>query len=153
MYHVNYGLPYIVLRYANVYGPRQDPHGEAGVVAIFTGQMLSGGQVVINGDGEQQRDYIHVRDCAMANLNATRKNIETGIYNLGAGVGTSVNEIYRLLKNITGYSINAIHAPAKLGETRHIFLDAAKAKKLLGWTPTIALEQGLVDVVDYFRAN
>jgi UDP-glucose 4-epimerase len=146
-------MSYVVLRYANVFGPRQDPQGEAGVVAIFTGQMLSGEQVFINGDGEQLRDYIHVRDCATANMIATRENVETGIYNLGSGIGTSVNEIYRLLKKTTGYSLNAIHAPAKLGETRHIFLDATKAKKYIGWTPTIALDQGLVDVVDYFRAN
>jgi len=153
MYHVNYNLPYIVLRYANVYGPRQDPHGEAGVVAIFTGQMLSSTQVAINGDGEQLRDYIHVRDCARANLIATKEDIETGIYNLGSGVGKTVNEIYRLLKNITDYSLDAVHASAKLGETRHIYLDATKARNSLGWTPMISLEQGLVEVVDYIRAN
>jgi UDP-glucose 4-epimerase len=153
IYQVNYGLPYIVLRYANVYGPRQNPHGEAGVVAIFTGQMLSDEQVVINGDGDQQRDYVHVHDCARANLYTTRENVETGIYNIGCGIGTSVNEIYSLLKKITGYSHDAVHAPAKLGETRNIFLDATKAKNHLGWTPMIALDQGLAEVVDYFRAN
>jgi UDP-glucose 4-epimerase len=153
MYHVNYGLPYVVLRYANVYGPRQDPHGEAGVIAIFSGQMISGEQVVINGDGEQLRDYIHVRDCALVNIVATKENVETGVYNIGSGIGTSVNEIYRLLKNISGYSLNAVHAPAKLGETRHIYLDAKKAKNYLGWTPMITLDQGLLDVVEYFRVN
>lgn len=150
MYHVNYGLPYIVLRYANVYGPRQDPHGEAGVVAIFTGQMLSNKQVVINGDGEQLRDYIHVNDCARANLLATREELEDGSYNLGSGVGTSVNQIFSLLKEITGYPLEAIHGSAKLGETRNIFLDATKAKQCLDWTPNITLEQGLHDVVHYF---
>ena len=153
MYHLNYGLQYIVLRYANVYGPRQDPLGEAGVVAIFTGHMLSGGQVVINGDGEQKRDYVNVRDCAAANFLAVEGKIENGIYNLGTGIGSSVNEIYHLLKKITGYSMDAIHGPAKLGETRHIFLDATKAKNFLHWTPTISLEQGLSELVEYFRAN
>jgi UDP-glucose 4-epimerase len=153
MYHINYGLPYTVLRYANVYGPRQDPQGEAGVVAIFTGRMLSGQQIVINGDGEQQRDYISVRDCARANLVVTEGNVKEGIYNIGTGTGTSVNEIYHLLKKITGYTLDPIHAPAKLGETRHIYLDATKAKNNLGWTPTIALEQGLIEVVDYFQAD
>jgi UDP-glucose 4-epimerase len=153
MYHVNYDLPYIVLRYANVYGPRQDPHGEAGVVAIFTGQMLSGEQVVINGDGEQLRDYIHVRDCAGANLIATQDDIENGIYNVGSSIGTSVNQIYSSLKGITGYSLDPVHAQAKLGETRNIYLDATKARNYLGWKPMISLDQGLVDVVDYFQAN
>lgn len=153
MYHVNYSLPYLVLRYANVYGPRQDPHGEAGVVAIFSEQMLLGEQVVINGDGEQQRDYVHVSDCCRANLLAARNEVETGIYNLGTGIGTSVNEIYHQLKQITGYSLDAIHGPAKLGETRNIYLDATRAEKYLGWTPTISLHEGLTGVVDYFRKS
>jgi UDP-glucose 4-epimerase len=153
MYHMNYGLPYIVLRYANVYGPRQDPKSKAGVVAIFIKQMLSGEQIIINGDGEQQRDYIHVRDCARANLIVIKEQVENSIYNLGSGIGISVNEIYCLLRKITGYSLDAIHAPASLGETRNIYLDSIKAKIDLGWTPTISLEQGLVEFVDYYRTN
>jgi UDP-glucose 4-epimerase len=149
MYYVNYGLPYVVLRYANIYGPRQDPLGEAGVIAIFTNQMLSNKQVVINGDGEQLRDYIHVHDCA--NLIAIEDETETGIYNLGSGLGTSVNEIFRLLKEKAGSSLEPVHGPAKLGETRNIYLDATKAKNSMNWIPTISLDQGMVDVVEYFR--
>jgi UDP-glucose 4-epimerase len=152
LYHTNYGLDYTVLRYPNVYGPRQDPNGEAGVVAIFTGQMLAGEQVVINGDGEQVRDFVFVGDCARANLIALDAG-RTGIYNLGSGRGTSVNDIYRALKGLTGYAREAIHAPAKLGETRAIYLDAGKARRELGWEPTVSLEDGLRKTVEYFRSS
>ena len=151
MYQQNYGLDYIVLRYPNVYGPRQDPHGEAGVVAIFTGQMLAGGQVVINGDGEQQRDFVYVEDCAQANLMAMTSQNANQIYNLGYGRGTTVNEIFTTLKKITGYQPHAIHGPAKVGETRQIYLDATKAQKELGWKPTVDLEEGLQRTADYFK--
>lgn len=151
MYRVNYGLDYAVLRYPNVYGPRQDPNGEAGVIAIFTGQMLADEQVVINGDGEQVRDFVYVEDCARANLLALTMG-QSGIYNLGSGRGTSVNDIYRTLKARTGYGRHAIHAPAKLGETRAIFLKAERARDEFGWTPVVALEEGLARTVDYFRS-
>ena len=151
MYQQNYGLDYIVLRYPNVYGPRQDPHGEAGVVAIFTGQMLAGGQVVINGDGEQQRDFVYVEDCAQANLMAMTSQNANQIYNLGYGQGTTVNEIFTTLKNITGYQLAATHGAAKVGETRQIYLDATKAQKELGWKPTVDLEEGLQRTADYFK--
>jgi len=151
MYQQNYGLDYIVLRYPNVYGPRQDPHGEAGVVAIFTGQMLAGGQVVINGDGEQQRDFVYVEDCAQANLMAMTSQNANQIYNLGYGRGTTVNEIFTTLKNITGYQLAATHGAAKVGETRQIYLDATKAQKELGWKPTVDLEEGLQRTADYFK--
>src|SRR3972149_405574 len=151
MYHQNYDLDYIVLRYPNVYGPRQDPHGEAGVVAIFTGQMLAGGQVVINGDGEQQRDFVYVEDCARANLIAMTNQNANQIYNLGYGRGATVNEIFTTLKNITGYQLAATHGAAKGGETRQIYLDATKAQKELGWKPTVDLEEGLQRTADYFK--
>jgi UDP-glucose 4-epimerase len=151
MYHENYGLEYVVLRYPNVYGPRQDPHGEAGVVAIFSGQMLHGAPVVINGDGEQQRDFVYVGDCAQANLLAmTTPNANT-IYNLGYGHGTSINEIYEYLKTITDYSVQVSYGPAKLGETRYIYLNASKAQKLLGWKPRVDLEAGLRRTVEFFQ--
>ncbi len=153
MYHVNYGLKYTVLRYPNVYGPRQDPHGEAGVVAIFSGQMLAGDQVVINGDGEQTRDYVYVGDCARANLNVTDNNSAIGIYNIGSGNGTSVNEIFDHLRDITGYKLAPVFGPAKVGETRFIYLIADKAEKELGWTPTVSLEDGLSKTVDYFKVK
>jgi UDP-glucose 4-epimerase len=151
LYSINYGLDYNVIRYPNVYGPRQDPLGEAGVVAIFMGQMLSGEQVIINGDGEQTRDYVYVEDCAHANLLLLEAQGSRGIYNLGSGVGTSVNEIFHHLREITGYSLEPVHGPAKVGETRHIYLDATKARDDLGWTPRWSLEEGLLETVDYFE--
>ena len=151
MYHVNYGLNYTVLRYPNVYGPRQDPHGEAGVVAIFTGKMLAGEPVTINGDGEQTRDFVYVGDCAHANYLAVTVNHKPGIYNIGWGRPTSVNDIFNTLAKITAFPHKASFGPAKVGETRHIYLDAAKARKELGWSPTLALEEGLERTVAYFR--
>ena len=151
MYHFNYGLKYTVLRYPNVFGPRQDPHGEAGVVAIFTGKMMAGEQVVINGDGEQTRDYVYVGDCARANLLAATVEHQPGIYNIGWGLPTSVNDITIALAKVTGYALPAQYGPAKVGETRHIYLNASKAKKDLGWTPTISLEAGLEKTVEYFK--
>ena len=151
MYKVNYGLDYSVLRYPNVYGPRQDPHGEAGVVAIFTGQMLRNDQVVINGDGEQERDFVYVGDCARANLMAIQASQGLGIINLGSGRGTTVNEIFENLRGITDYGREARHGPAKVGETRKIYLDASKAQRELGWQPTTELEEGLKNTVEYFR--
>src|SRR3989304_8049137 len=153
MYQQNYGLDYIVLRYPNVYGPRQDPHGEAGVGALFTGQMLAGGQVVINGDGEQQRDFVYVEDCARANLIAMTNQNANLIYNLGYGRGTTVNEIFTTLKTITSYQLPAIHGPTKVGETRQIYLDASKAQKELGWKPAVDLEEGLQRTADYFKSR
>jgi len=152
LYHVNYGLKYTVLRYPNVFGPRQDPHGEAGVVAIFTGQMLTGQPVVINGDGEQLRDYVYVGDCARANLLALSTPHGGVIYNLGSGQGTSVNQIFAALKQITGYDRQPTYGPAKLGETRRIYLDARKAQRELGWEPQVNLESGLEQCVRYSHA-
>jgi UDP-glucose 4-epimerase len=147
MYRVNYGLEYTVLRYPNVYGPRQDPKGEAGVIAIFIGKMLANEPVVINGDGEQQRDFVHVSECANANFLAL--NAPSGIYNLGSGYGVSVNQIFAALRKITGYPRDAIHGPAKLGETRVIYLDATLAFKEMGWKPVIDLEEGLRRTLEY----
>lgn len=151
MYHVNYGLKYTVLRYPNVFGPRQDPHGEAGVVAIFTGKMLAGEPVTINGDGEQTRDFVYVGDCAFANYLAVTVEHQPGIYNLGWGRPTSVNEIFATLAKVTGYPIPVAYGLAKVGETRHIYLDASKAGKDLSWTPTLNLEEGLAKTVEYFK--
>jgi UDP-glucose 4-epimerase len=150
VFNANYDLDYSVIRYPNVYGPRQDPHGEAGVVAIFTGQMLRGEQVTINGSGEQVRDYVFVTDCARVNLMLLNQGSRR-VYNLGSGIGTSVNEIFQQLKDITGYTNQAVFGPAKAGETFKIFLNAKRAEKELGWRPTILLEEGLQRTVDYFN--
>jgi len=147
MYRVNYGLEYTVLRYPNVYGPRQDPKGEAGVIAIFIGKMLAKEPVIINGDGEQQRDFVHVSECAYANYLALQA--PSGIYNLGSGYGVSVNQIFDALRKITGYPHDAQHGPAKLGETRTIYLDASLALKAMGWKPEITLEDGLRQTLEY----
>ncbi len=153
MYNVNYGLNYTVLRYPNVYGPRQDPHGEAGVVAIFTGKMLAGEPVVIYGDGEQTRDFVYVGDCAYANYLAMTVDHKPGIYNIGWGRPTSVNDIFNTLAKVTQFPHAAAFDSAKVGETRHIYLDATKAKNELGWSPTLSLEEGLKKTVDYFKVS
>ncbi len=152
LYHANYGLDYVVLRYPNVYGPRQDPFGEAGVIAIFTQRMLQGKEVVINGDGTQQRDFLYVGDVAQANILALHRG-DNGIYNLGTGVPVDVNTIYRKLKDLTGYPLEATYGPPKKGEVYRIYLDASKARAALGWEPKVSLEEGLQITVDYFREN
>jgi len=149
LYRQNYDLRYLIFRYANVYGPRQDPNGEAGVVAIFGGHMLRGEKLVINGSGAQERDFVYVGDCARANLIGLEQG--EGIYNLGVGIGTSINEIFRRLKAITGYSQEPVYGPAKLGETFRIYTDASKARRELGWEPTVGLDEGLWHTVDYLR--
>ncbi len=150
LYGVNYGLHYTVLRYPNVYGPRQDPYGEAGVVAIFTDQMLEGGQPVINGSGEQERDFVYVGDVAAANIQAMKKG-DGQIYNLGWGVGTSINEIFAKLRKITAYERQAVHGPPKLGEVFKVYLEASKAQHELGWVPRVGLDEGMRKTVEYFR--
>lgn len=151
MYRSMYGLNYTIFRYPNVYGPRQDPKGEAGVVAIFTGQMVRGEQVVIYGDGEQERDFVYVQDIAAANVLALGYRDEGQTYNLGAGGPTSVNQIFNELRDATGYTREPVYGPARLGETRRIYLDAAKARRELGWKPAIDLQTGMQLTVDYFK--
>ncbi len=149
LYRHNYGLDYASLRYPNVYGPRQDPHGEAGVVAIFTGKMLAGEPCTINGDGTQQRDFVFVGDVARANLLAATNG--SGIYNIGSGVGSDVNAIFDGLKQAAGYAQEALYGPAKLGEVFKIFLDASKARRELGWEATVSVVEGLRRTVEYFQ--
>jgi UDP-glucose 4-epimerase len=150
VYEMNYGLQYTILRYPNVYGPRQDPFGEAGVVSIFTGQMLLGKPTLINGDGEQSRDYVFVEDVVRANMMALERG-DNEAFNLGWGRGTTVNQIFHGLRSITGYAGEEHHGPAKLGEVRRNDLDASKIKAALGWEPRVPLEEGLRRTVDYFR--
>ena len=148
-YYHNYGLDYCVLRYANVYGPRQDPFGEGGVVAIFANRMIHGEQAIINGDGKQQRDFTYVGDIARANLLAVTQG--HGICNIGTGVGTDINTIFRLLASVTAYKLPETHAPAKPGEVRISILNASHAKTKLGWEAIVKLEHGLANTVAYFR--
>lgn len=150
LYRANFGIGYTILRYPNVYGPRQDPHGEAGVVAIFTGQMLNGGRPRINGSGEQERDFVYVSDVAAANVLALEKG-DGRTYNIGSGVGTSVNCIFQLLARLTRHDRPADHGPARQGEVFKIYLDATRAREDLGWTPRVTLEEGLARTVEYFE--
>ena len=136
------GLNYTILRYANAYGPRQDPHGEAGVVAIFTGLMLAGKQCTIDGDGEQMKDYVYAGDIARANVLALAKG-EGGAYNIGTGSGTSVNEIFRELQAATRDSTPAKYGPARPGDVRNIWLSSAKAGEVLGWQAQVDFASGL----------
>lgn len=152
LYKHNYGLDYTVLRYPNVYGPRQDPHGEAGVVAIFTGRMLRGDVCIINGSGEQQRDFVYVEDVARANVLALDRG-SGDIYNLGWGKGVDINTLFRKLAAIVGYTREPVHGPPKLGEVFRIYLDARKAREGLGWAPQVPLEEGLARTVAYFREH
>jgi UDP-glucose 4-epimerase len=151
-YRSNYGLSFTILRYANVYGPRQDPYGEAGVVAIFAGRMLRGEQAVINGSGEQERDFVYVGDAARANVLALERG-DAGVYNIGTGVGTSINDIFARLKAATGYTGADVHGPAKAGEVFKVYLDADKAAHELDWRPAMGLQQGLSLTVEYFRGR
>ncbi len=145
-----WGLPFVILRYANVYGPRQDPFGEAGVVAIFARRMLKGEPVTINGTGKQSRDFVYVSDVVRANLTALEKGTG-GLYNIGTAKGTSVNDIFAQLKKATGYKFTAKHGTAIPGEVGNIYLKSDKAKKELGWSPTVSLSEGLQNTVEYIR--
>jgi UDP-glucose 4-epimerase len=149
LYGQNYGLEYTILRYSNIYGPRQDPFGEAGVVAIFSRQMVHGEQVVINGSGEQERDFVYVTDIVRANMLVMDKG-QGQIYNLGCGVGTSINELFATMRGISGYAREHVHGPRKLGETFMIYLDGGKARQELGWRPLVGLEEGLTRTIEFF---
>ncbi len=150
LYRANFGILYTALRYPNVYGPRQDPLGEAGVVAIFTGKLLRGEVPTINGSGEQQRDFVHVSDVARANVLALEAG-DDRICNLGSGRGTSVNDVFRHLAEITGFQGSPRYGPAKAGEVYRIFLDASAAAAELGWRPEVDLREGLRETVAWFR--
>jgi UDP-glucose 4-epimerase len=148
-YAVQFALPYTILRYANVYGPRQNPQGEAGVVAIFTHKLFKEEQPLINGDGKQTRDYVYVGDVVRANMKALsyKKN---DIFNIGTEIETDVNKIFHLLKKHTGSTRQEKHGPAKPGEQQRSVISYKKAKKLLPWQPEINLEQGLEKTVKFF---
>jgi UDP-glucose 4-epimerase len=151
LYRQTFGLDTTILRYANVYGPRQDPRGEAGVIAIFAGLMLAGGQPVVNGTGEQERDYVYVGDVARANVLALGKG-SGGMYNIGTGLSTSVNELFDLLAELTGYGEPRRHGPALSGEVFRIYVTNDRARDELGWEPTVALREGLRLTVESIRA-
>ena len=149
-YQQAFGLPYIALRYANVYGPRQSAKGEAGVVAIFLSLLLSGKTPIINGDGRQTRDYVYVGDVVAANVAAVDSSF-VGPINIGTGVETDVVTIFQHLRDALGSSGEAQHGPAKPGEQRRSCLDTSRAAQVLGWRPQMALKDGLQNTATYYR--
>ena len=149
-YHTAFGLPYVALRYANVYGPRQSSKGEAGVVAIFIDRLLSENSPIINGDGKQTRDYVFVGDVVAANLAALRTPF-IGAVNIGTGQETDVVTICRSLSAALGSSVEATHGPAKTGEQRRSCLAVGFAAKVLGWRPVTSLDQGLQKTIASWR--
>jgi|WetSurMetagenome_2_1015567.scaffolds.fasta_scaffold19051_2 UDP-glucose 4-epimerase len=152
IYKKTYGLDYVALRYANVYGPRQDPLGEAGVIAIFMNKLSCGEKPVIYGDGEQTRDFVYVGDVARANLLALETDTPGTEYNIGTGVETSVNQLYGKLRDVFSTGISAVHAGAVPGEVRRIYLDNSLARKGLGWMPEVGLAAGLEKTHNWFRS-
>ncbi|MFO7446284.1 MAG: NAD-dependent epimerase/dehydratase family protein [Ignavibacteriaceae bacterium] len=149
-YAVQYKLNFTVLRYANIYGPRQNPHGEAGVVAIFTTRLLKGEQPVINGTGEQTRDYVFVGDVVKANLLAL-KDSDSGFYNVGTGKETNVNQIFAVINKVTGRNIEEKHGTAAPGEQLRSVITSKKLKEKFGWQPGTSLEDGLTKTVEFFK--
>ena len=163
MYGRVHGLPYVALRYGNVFGPRQDPRGEAGVIAIFAGLMLRGDTPTIFGDGEQTRDYVFVQDVAEANAKAIEflagsdggspGSIDDRAFNIGSGVGRSVNDLYEGLSSVLGFDQEPTYALPRTGELQHVALDATKAERELGFLPNVSLEDGLRKTVKWIRAE
>jgi UDP-glucose 4-epimerase len=146
------GLDYTVLRYANVYGPRQNPNGEAGVVAIFAHRLIAGEPCVINGSGTDTRDYVHVADVVAANLLALDSNI-TGTFNVGTGEQTATNQIYEWVARALDSPAKPIHGPARSGDLRASAIDYALIQKTLGWHPSVPLGEGIRETVEWFRAD
>ena len=149
-YGEHYNLPYAVLRYANVYGPRQDPHGEAGVVAIFIGKVLAGETVTIFGTGKQERDYVYVGDVAAANV-AAFECPKNHLFNISTGVPTSVNELATRILKLGKSSAQPVYAPARAGELDRSLLDSGRAKVEMGWSPRVTLDDGLANTFAFFQ--
>ena len=147
-----HGLSGVVLRLANIYGPRQNPHGEAGVIAIFTDRLLRGEPCIINGDGLQTRDYVYVSDVAEAALRALERPQVTGPVNIGTGVETTVVALFEALRAAFGHG-ESRHGPARPGEQRRSLLDASRARQVLGWTARVGLDEGLRRTVAAARAG
>ncbi len=146
------GLAYAALRYANVYGPRQDPHGEAGVVAIFSRALVEGRTPLIHGPGTDTRDYVHVRDVVAANV-AALDGAGCGHYNVGSGRQTDVNTLLEILSSSLGVEPRSEHGPARAGDLRASALDSAKIRRELGWEPRVTLADGLRETALWFRGE
>jgi UDP-glucose 4-epimerase len=149
-YKNEYGLKYTILRYANVYGPRQNPFGEAGVVAIFTSKLLKNENPVINGDGRQTRDYVFVADVVKAN-SLTLNDVNSEIYNVGTGVETSVNQLFDMLNKIAGGKAKEKHGPSPKGEQARSVITSEKLFKTFNWKPSVKIEDGLQRTFESFK--
>lgn len=149
MYHQLYGLKYTILRYANAYGPRQDPKGEGGVIAIFVDRMLARENPVIYGDGEQTRDFIYVEDIVEANVRALMAG-DNELVNISCHTRDSVNDVYRIINGFLNFELKARYEKERKGDIRHSYLDNSKAKKVLDWTPQYNLRQGLTRTIAYY---
>lgn len=152
-FHEVHGLNFTSLRYANVFGPRQNPHGEAGVVAIFMNKMLKDEQPTINGNGKQTRDYTFVGDVVAANLAALKNFQKTGVYNVGTGKETNVNQLFREINRHFENKFKEAHGPAKIGEQKTSSLNHSRIKKDFGWTPKIKLAEGIKKTFEWFQKN
>jgi len=151
-YQQNFNLPYVAFRYANVYGPRQDPFGEAGVIAIFSQSMLTGKQPIINGTGEQTRDYVYVEDVARINELALKDDIK-GTFNVGTGKEITVNYLFTKIQSLTRARTPEVHGEPKKGEQFRSVLSAEKAKQTLCWEPKVEFDEGLKRTIEFFKAN
>lgn len=151
-YDQEFDIRYVALRYANVYGPRQNPHGEAGVVAIFSERMLDGKQPLIYGDGEQTRDYVYVGDVVRANIQAMKYD-RSGTFNVGTGKETDVNELFRAVRSHIDEAVKEVHEPGRPGEQRRSVLDFSYSKRELEWEPEVPLDIGLEQTIEWFRAR
>ncbi|MFA5014461.1 MAG: NAD-dependent epimerase/dehydratase family protein [Actinomycetota bacterium] len=152
-FYKTYGLNYISLRYGNIYGPRQDPYGEAGVVAIFSSKILKGENPIINGDGLQTRDYVYVGDVVDVNIRAMESDF-TGSMNVGTEKETTVMELFKILREVSGESdVEEVHGPSREGEQRRSQLSYGLAKKILGWQPGMSLDEGLKITYNWFKKN
>jgi len=149
-YYAQHKLKYTILRYANIYGPRQNAMGEAGVVAIFSTKLLKGEQPVINGNGEQTRDYVFVGDVVKANLLTLNEN-SCNTYNIGTGIETNVNDLYKTLNKIIGNGQQEKHGPAAPGEQMRSVITSDKIFNKFNWRPTTNINDGLIQTVNYFR--
>ena len=147
-----FGLNTCILRYGNVYGPRQDPHGEAGVVAIFCQKLLNKSQAIIFGNGEQTRDFIAVQDVTQANVLALTHSL-TGIYNIGTGKETSVNELFHHIAQMDGNNASAQYAPARKGELQRSVIDPGKFQKNTNWKPAMPMQEGLGKTYEFFSSQ
>jgi len=145
-----YGVNYIIFRYANVYGIRQDPKGEGGVVSIFVDKLINNQTPFIFGDGEQTRDFVYVKDIARANILALHKGINE-IINISTNKGITVNELFKVMKNISGSKVNVVHKEERNGDILHSFLDNKKAEEKLGWSVEFKIEDGIRETVEYYR--